>query len=168
MKTRSLTLLLALLMVFTLAACGNNNTPASGNAEGEADEEVPLEEVVLLDNEYVTVTAIAKYKDVYRYEVGYRVFVENHTDYYLSLSHDSVSVDGFMVDDSVYNHIASVSPKKNAYGSLPFYVNKDSAYNAVDKIEGLYNVDGIINVIQNTDGSNQYKSTDWGGEFHID
>ena len=94
-------LLLAFVMVLPLVACGSNT---SGNTEDSGVKEIPLDkEVILVDNENVTIIATAKYEDPMTnftfYEVGYRVLIENHTDCYISVSYDKLSVDGFMVDD---------------------------------------------------------------------
>lgn len=159
-------LLLALVMTLPLAACGNDKGGDSGV------KEVPLkEEIVLVDNEYITIKATAKYEDPMTnftfYEVGYRVLIENHTDCYISVSYDKLSVDGFMVDDR-FNYIDDVAPQKKANSSLAIYVDKNSSHNVVETIDDLLNTDGIIDVNQNSDGSNRYYGTDWGGAFHID
>ena len=159
-------LLLALVMTLPLAACGNDKGGDSGV------KEVPLkEEIVLVDNEYITIKATAKYEDPKPnftfYEVGYRVLIENHTDCYISVSYDKLSVDGFMVDGR-FNYIDDVAPQKKANSSLAIYVDKNSSHNVVETIDDLLNTDGIIDVNQNSDGSNRYYGTDWGGAFHID
>lgn len=162
-------LLLAFVMVLPLVACGSNT---SGNTEDSGVKEIPLDkEVILVDNENVTIIATAKYEDPMTnftfYEVGYRVLIENHTDCYISVSYDKLSVDGFMVDDR-FNYIDDVAPQKKANSSLAIYVDKNSSHNVVETIDDLLNTDGIIDVNQNSDGSNRYYGTDWGGAFHID
>lgn len=162
-------LLLALAMVLSLTACGSNT---SGKDEDSSVKEVPLdEEIVLVDNESITIIATAKFEDpmpnfTYK-EVGYRVYIENHTDSYVSISYANLSVDGFMVDGR-FNYIEAVAPQKKAYSSLAIYVDKNSSLNVVETIDDLFNTDGTIEVNRNSDGSNHYYGTDWGGEFHID
>lgn len=159
-------LILALVMGLSLMACG------SGKKEEDSVKEIPLDkEIVLVDNENITIKATAKFEDPMPnftfMEVGYRVLIENHTDYYVSVSYEQLSVDGFMVDGR-FNHIGTVAPQKKAYSSLAIYVSKDATYNAVETIDDLFDTEGIINVNKNGDGSNQYYYTDWGNEFHID
>lgn len=162
-------LLLALAMVLSLTACGSNT---SGKDEDSSVKEVPLdEEIVLVDNGSITIIATAKFEDpkpnfTYK-EIGYRVYIENHTDSYVSISYANLSVDGFMVD-SRFNYIEAVAPQKKAYSSLAIYVDKNSSVNVVETIDDLFNTDGTIEVNRNSDGSNHYYGTDWGGEFHID
>ena len=62
MKTRILTLIMALALIISLTACGGND--ASGNTEDSGVKEIPLDkEVILVDNENVTIIATAKYED---------------------------------------------------------------------------------------------------------
>lgn len=70
--------------------------------------------------------------------------------------------------DSRFNYIEAVAPQKKAYSSLAIYVDKNSSLNVVETIDDLFNTDGTIEVNRNSDGSNHYYGTDWGGEFHID
>lgn len=159
-------LLLALVMALSLVACG------TAGGKGGSIKEVPLsKEIVLVDNENITVKATAKYEDTkpnFTYmEVGYRVYIENHTDYYVSISYANLSVDGFMVDER-FSYIDDVAPQKKAYSSLAIYVDKNSSQNTVKTIDDLSNTDGTIEVNRNSDGSNHYYGTDWGGAFHID
>lgn len=103
-------LILALIMALSLMACGSDE-----KEEGSV-KEIPLDkQVVLVDNENITIKAIAKYEDPMPnftfMEVGYRVLIENHTDYYVSISYDNLSVDGFMVDDR-FSCIDDVAPQK--------------------------------------------------------
>lgn len=157
-------------MACSLSACGSNNT--NGNAKDSGIKEVPLDkEVVLVDNENITITATAKYEvpctNFTDHEVGYRVFIENHSDYYASVSYERLSVGGFMVDER-FGYIDVVAPEKKAYSSLAIYVGEDVTNNTVETIDDLFDTEGIIRVSINTDGSNHYTVTDWGCEFHID
>lgn len=160
-----LALTLTILMVFSLSACG-------GNAS-KSVRDIPLdEEITLVDNEKITIKATAKFEekdaDANGYhEVGYRVLIENHTDRYILVSYSKLSVNGFMVD-SRFEYIDTVSPGKSAYSSLSIYVDESVSNNPVETIEELHDVEGIITVEENTDGSNGYRSTDWGDAFHID
>ena len=70
--------------------------------------------------------------------------------------------------DDRFNYIDDVAPQKKANSSLAIYVDKNSSHNVVETIDDLLNTDGIIDVNQNSDGSNRYYGTDWGGAFHID
>lgn len=160
-------LILALVMTLSLAACG-------GDKKGEDSvKEIPLDkEIVLVDNEKITITATAKFEEKDAgangyHEVGYRVLIENHTDRYILVSYSKLSVNGFMVD-SRFEYIDTVSPGKSAYSSLSIYVDERVSNNPVETIEGLHDVEGIITVEENTDGSNGYRSTDWGEAFRID
>lgn len=82
-------LILVIIMGLSLVACGSNT---SGKDEDSSVKEVPLdEEIVLVDNESITIIATAKFEDpmpnfTYK-EVGYRVYIENHTDSYVSISY---------------------------------------------------------------------------------
>lgn len=167
---RFATLFLVLVLVSFLVGCGGNDTSDSMN--DNSIKEIPLDkEIVLVDNEYITITATAKYEDLMPnftyYEVGYRVLMENHTDYYVMASYDNLSVDGFMVDDR-FSYIDTVAPQKKSYTALAIYVGRNTTYNVVEAIDDLSNTEGTIDISINSDGSNHYSGTSWGGEFHID
>lgn len=160
-------LILALVMTLSLMACG------SDKIEEASVKEVPLDkEIVLVDNEKITIKATAKFEEKDAgangyHEVGYRVLIENHSDNYVLVSYSKLSVNGFMVDNR-FEYIDTVSPGKSVYSSLSIYVDESVSNNPVETIEGLHDVEGIITVEENIDGSNGYRSTDWGDAFRID
>ena len=164
-------LILVIIMGLSLVACGSNT---SGKDEDSSVKEVPLdEEIVLVDNESITIIATAKFEEKKvnangYHEVGYRLLIENHSDQYIMLSYDQLSVDGFMVDGHGMENMGKLNPQTKAYSSLSIYVDETASNNAVETMDDLRNIDGVIKVIQNSNGSLSYQSSDWGGKFHID
>lgn len=169
-------LILALVMALSLAACGgnasnNNNTPTGPS---DTNNEISLDkEITLLDNENITITATAKFEEKKvnakgYHEVGYRVLIENHSDQYIMVSYDQLSVDGYMIDGHGMENMGKLNPQTKAYSSLSIYVDETSSNKAVETMDDLCNVDGTIKVYHNTDGTLSYSGPDWGGAFHID
>lgn len=172
MKTRILTLIMALALIISLTACGSNNTMPNGPVG--TNNEVPLDkEITLIDNENITITATAKFDEKKvnangYHEVGYRVLIENHSDQYIMVSYEQLSVDGFMVDGHGMENMGKLNPQTKAYSSLSIYVDETSSNNVVETMDDLRSIDGTIEVYHNTDGKLSYSGPDWGGAFHID
>ena len=126
-----------------------------------------------IDNENITITATAKFEEKKvnangYHEVGYRVLIENHSEQYIMVYYGQLSVDGFMVDGHGMENMGKLNPQTKAYSSLSIYVDETSSNNAVETMDDLRNIDGVIEVLQNGDGSLSYTKSDWGGAFHID
>lgn len=176
MKTRILALLFAIAMAFSLVGCGKSADNATAQTYGPVgtNNEVPLDkELILIDNENITITATAKFEEKKvnangYHEVGYRILVENHSDYYVLITGDQLSVDGFMVDGRLFDLVGKLNPNTKAYYSISIYVDETTSNNPVETMEQLCKVDGLFEVSKNADGSMYYESSDWGGEFHID
>ena len=170
---RVLALILALIMALSLAACGSNNNTMPTGPVG-TNNEIPLDkELVLIDNENITITATAKFEEKKvnangYHEVGYRLLIENHSDQYIMVSYDQLSVDGFMIDGHGMEYMGKLNPQTKAYSSLSIYVDETASNNAVETMDDLCNIDGVIKVSQNSNGSLSYQSSNWGGKFHID
>ena len=169
-------LVLALVMVLSLAACGgdassDNNTPTGPSG---TNNEIPLDkEIILIDNENVTITATAKFEEKKInangfHEVGYRVLIENHSDQYIIVSYDQLSVDGFMIDGHGMENMGKLNPQTKAYSSLSIYVDETTSNKTVETMDALRSIEGTIKVYHNTDGKLSYSGPDWGGAFHID
>ena len=94
--------------------------------------------------------------------------IENHSEQYIMVSYEQLSVDGFMVDGHGMENMGKLNPQTKAYSSLSIYVDETSSNNAVETMDDLRNIDGVIEVLQNGDGSLSYTKSDWGGAFHID
>lgn len=171
------TLFFALLLALSLVACGNN-TASNDNSVPTGpvgtNNEVSLDkEITLIDNENITITATSKFDEKKvnangYHEVGYRVLIENHSNQYIMVSYEQLSVDGFMVDGHGMENMGKLNPQTKAYSSLSIYVDETSSNNVVETMDDLCNIDGVIKVLQNGDGSLNYTRSDWGGEFHID
>ena len=174
---RMTALILALIMALSLAACGGDNTSSDNNTPAGpsgTNNEVSLDkEIILIDNENVTITATAKFEEKKvnangYHEVGYRVLIENHSDQYIIVSYDQLSVDGFMIDGHGMENMGKLNPQTKVYSSLSIYVDETTSNKTVETMDDLRSIDGTIKVSHNTDGSLSYGGPDWGGAFHID
>ena len=125
-------------------------------------EDEYAEPIVLLDDEYITVSVLARYEDrsfVERsnpafYTLGFKLFVENKTDdKYLSVGFKNVSIDGVMNDG--YYGDTWVSPNSKSYPKLVFnrYVGADDRHPNVETLEDIVNVRGVLQVYYNTNGN---------------
>ena len=164
---------MALVIAAFLTACGSNNDIIPIDPVGTNNEVSLDKELVLIDNENVTITATAKFEEKKvnangYHEVGYRLLIENHSDQYIMLSYDQLSVDGFMIDGHGMEYMGKLNPQTKAYSSLSIYVDETASNNAVETMDDLCNIDGVIKISQNSDGSLSYHTSDWGGKFHID
>lgn len=148
---------LVLMLALSLCACGSSGatSPEAGSNTGATAEvdktgvysiEEKLEQpIVLLDDEYVTVTAIAKLE--WRYsiaanyrDIGYVVLLENKTDKDIVAYGLNLCGNGFMVDD--YQEICEVPAGMKANGWLTMSIDADSSVAPFYTFEELESFEG--------------------------
>ena len=109
----------------------------------EQEEMAPQQEtIVLVDNEYCTISITEKYEDAMWNEVGFKLLIENKTDVPLLIGIENVSVDGFMNDPFWAD---SVTPGNKAVSSMSWIVGADSNPN-VKSTEDLKNINMTFNI----------------------
>jgi hypothetical protein len=102
--------------------------------------------IVLVDNEAITMTLIATYEDEMFGEVGYKTKIENKTDKAISINSDSTSVNGVM-NDPIFT--TSIEPNKTAYVNFYWWTESDLNPN-VKCIEDLVNIEGKLDIVDTT------------------
>lgn len=196
---RFVSILILLVFVVSIVACGGSNTSTSAEDVANVPEakkasatpeptiaptpEPTLaptpeptpqaifvidypEPVVIMDNEYVLVTILARYEDRSFinnstppfYHLGFKMYVENKTDnYYLSVGLQNVSIDSVM-NDGFYGD-TWVSPYSKTYPTMVFnrMVEDNGKHPNVETWEDIINVRGVCQLYFNTDGSKSGK-----------
>ena len=139
-------------------------------------EEKYSEPIVILDDDYITVSILARYEDRQTaersnppfYQLGFKLYIENKTDdKYLSVGFKNVSIDGVMNEG--YYGDTWVSPGAKSYPTLVFnrYVGEDDKHPNVETLEDIVNVRGVVQVYFNTDGNKSGKGLEK-AEFQFD
>lgn len=132
--------------------------------------------VVILDNDNITVTVLARYEDKTIlehskppfYTEGFELQIVNKTDdKYLSIGFNNVSIGGVM-NDGFYGN-TWVAPNCETITTLVFnrIVDDKIKHHNIESYEDLVDIDGVIQVYYNTDGSKSGKGLEK-ANFHID
>lgn len=134
MRKRFWAMLLALVMLLTLAACGKEEAPAQteGEETGETENAPDTSEpdgLVLTEDENLTVKLVSIDEDGFW---GYtlNVYMENKTDIGLMVSMDEVSVNGYMCDPYWGEEIAAGA---SLYSEVSFF-RSDLEANGIDTV----------------------------------
>lgn len=124
---KGLTLLLAIIMSFTFVACGSGNAATSLASGGNIAETPPIiGEQVLLDNEYLTITAKGYDEDASIFGPSVKVLIENKSDKTLCVQVRELSINNYMIDATFSS---TVDPGKKAYDNIVFgAVDLDNAH----------------------------------------
>lgn len=107
-----ITLLIALIMLFSISACGSNKTPhknETDNKDGQSEpnnHEIDFSETTLVDDENCTikVTSIDP-NNMWGYTLN--LYLENKTDKNLMFSIDNSSINGLMIDPVFASKVAA-------------------------------------------------------------
>ena len=146
-----ITLLLALVTIFSLCACGS-----SSDADHEINE-------VIFEDDYITLTLVKKYDDSMKAygSVGYVMSAENKSDKEISFGFEDTSVDGFMVD-------TTISAGSTVGSSYSVDANKKVVFNlkincdeVIKSSDDFVNFETTFNVRQVTEesGNSEYAQT---------
>lgn len=186
MKKTICLLLIVCFICTSICACGDSNTSESVSATNStttsaeintedsttedtiSDESIETAEEakfleqdkVLVDNDMIKVTLNDEVEE--SYYVGYNVTIENKSDYYILVSMDNTSVDGFMTYISLQNN--TLAPEKKAKTNMQIYTDNSD----VKTLDDLKNIEGTFTVSTNNDGSSSYRGTDITYPFSID
>ena len=153
-------LLFTAALCFSLIACGsspsasespetNPNAPSAQTEDGSV--EIPYSEpIVVLDNEYLTITATAKFEGELTgrgHCMGYRISIENKSDYFLLLNANNCSLDGYMLNlqDGPFLAADGISPQMKANTSLYFRPDRVEAV-TLTSLDDLVNLHGTWQV----------------------
>ena len=144
--------IISLLCILCMVLCFAPSTLAA--------EENASDEVVLMDNEYATVTLKGTIEE--DYYVGYQVLFQNKTsDKYLWLTVDNGSVDGMMEYIDAQNSI--VAPGMKSKAELQIYTDNSD----VKTVDDLIDVKGSFTLFYNSDGGSSWEFLLEGVEFEI-
>jgi len=124
--------------------------------DGWSAELVFDEPVVILDNDYVTVTATAKaaeYDIFHNQRLGYKLSIENKTDCYIDLTPVDCTVDGCMMDpeDGPYLDNTVAAPGDKA-GRTMYFLPGYTTGAELETMEDLHDLDGLIQLSFSDDG----------------
>lgn len=148
-----------------LGDVSNNETPQiveshtdvilTSTAEGdiaEIDFETPI---TIIDNEDITLVATGKYfqydkrDSTLPYETGYKIELNNHSKYYVSLAMLSISIDGYALSRKFFTSFDEVGPNTKAKGdlcaNLHSYTKDDYGYE-FNSIDDLHDTNGSIQI----------------------
>ena len=152
MFKKIMSLSIAGLLVVSMVGCNSTveDTEVTSTTEKIEEEIVEKSEqelnIVLVDNEAITMTLIAVYEDETFGEIGYKAKIENKTDKALSINSDSTSVNGVM-NDPVFT--TSIEPNKTAYVNFYWWSESDLNPN-VKSVEDLQNIEGKLDIVDTT------------------
>ncbi|MCI6736784.1 MAG: hypothetical protein MR593_01500 [Intestinibacter sp.] len=114
---------------------------SSSDVKSKNQEDKNKEEIVLVDNDYATVTITEKYEDMG--EIGYKVTIVNKTKKkHLMVAVEDVSVDGVMNDPF---WATDITAGKTDYSEIYWFEDGEDNKN-VKSIDDLKNVEGKITI----------------------
>lgn len=121
-----------------------SNKKAQNDKDNKKDEDKNKNEMnlVIVENEYMTMTILEKYEDKSWDEVGYKVKIENKSDIDLLIGIDGVSVDGVMNDPF---WATTVTAGKTSYENIYWYLDSDDNQN-IKSIDDLKNVEFELSI----------------------
>lgn len=156
-----LSIVLCFILCLSIVGCSssssdsNTSSTSSNSTQSDSqssDSQSKFEEVVLVDNDYASVTLTNKYEDTSMGEFGYEVTVVNKTDdKNLLVAIDSASVDGVM-NDPLW--AVDITPGKTDYSKVYWYEENEENKN-VKSLDDLKNFEGKI-IISDYDSYDTY------------
>jgi hypothetical protein len=139
--------ILVLLLVSSLAACGDNSSNSSNDSGSTAQAVTQFAETVIVDNDEIGIT-FTEFDPNGDWGATFTCLLENKTDKTLMFSLDGVSVNGIMCDPYWAEEVA---PGKNAYSEISWSDSMLEGYG----INYIENVEGTLTV---------YDSNDWSAD----
>lgn len=169
---------LAIIICFSLVACGNNETQSTDNStkttnstETTRNEEIVLDvPITIIDNDEVTVKVTCFFREVFNEgkesefcDAGFEVEVENKfADYNISLHPSNCSLSDRRVIEFASEQGGTIAPNKIA--TLRFIKFENGKSVDVEDLNTFYELEGYMNMSV-TDS--QYFYSDLGGDIEF-